>query len=72
MNTDDSLSTHTVKELKEELPEGLRVFAETAWGWSELKAAAFVKQVEAQGGRVTTYCEVRKGGGITLKVPRRL
>lgn len=68
----DSLSTHTVEEMKQELPEGLRIYAETAWGWSELKAAAFVKQVEARGGRVTAYCEVRRGGGITIKVPRRV
>ena len=67
-----ALGTHTADELKQELPEGLRIFAETAWGWSELKAAAFVKQVERSGGKVTAYSEVRKGGSITLKVPRRV
>ena len=68
----DALGSHTAEELKQELPEGLRVFAETAWGWSELKAAAFIKQVEKSGGKVTAYSEVRKGGAITIKVPRRV
>ena len=68
---ENTLSTHTAEELKQELPEGLRVFAETAWGWSELQASAFVRQLKP-GAKVTAYCEVRKSGAITLKVPRRV
>lgn len=72
MSADESLSVISIDELKQELPEGLRIYAETAWGWSELKAAAFVKQVEKSGGKVTAYCDVIKGGAISLKVPRHV
>lgn len=72
MKTDAAIGIHTTDQLKQELHEGLRIFAETAWGWSELKAAAFVKQVEESGGKVRAYSEVRKSGAITLKVPRRV
>ena len=73
MNTTlDALSTFTAAELKQELPEGLKIFAETAFGWSELKASAFVKQLEESKSCVVAYCDVRKGGSITLKVPYRV
>jgi hypothetical protein len=68
---ENNLSSHTVAELKNELPEGLKIFAETALGWSELKASAFVRQMEKHGfSEVSAFCEVRKNGAITLKVPR--
>lgn len=46
----EELSSHSLTELKEELSAGLRLFAETAWGWVELKASAFLKQVEKRSG----------------------
>lgn len=67
---------HKLSELLEEKENGLRLYAETAWGWSSLKVAPFLRQVAAQGNGndpiVIGYCDIRKDGGITLKIPNRV
>lgn len=66
-----ALGRHTLKELREEIKEGLRIQVETAWGWSDVKVIPFLKQVEkGRGGVVIAYCDISKTGALTLKVPR--
>lgn len=68
----DSLDEYRLEELKEEANNGLRVEAETAWGWIELKVGKFLSAVEKRGGAVVAYGDIRRCGGLTLKVPRRV
>ena len=68
----ESLSKYTAAQLRSESRSGLKIFAETGWGWSELKVSAFVKQVDKAGSTILAYTEVRNDGGITLKVPCRV
>jgi hypothetical protein len=67
----ESLDKYTLDELKDEADIGLRVEAETAWGWVELKVGKFLSAVEKRGGPVVAYGEIRRCGGLTIKVPRR-
>lgn len=71
--SDESLSRYTIVQLRDELSGGgLKIFAETAWGWSELKPAIFIRQLEKDGSDLIAYTELRTGGQATLKVPRRV
>jgi hypothetical protein len=67
----DALGRHTLKELEEEISEGLRIQVETSWGWSDVKVRPFLKQVEkGRGDVVIAYCDIsRRTGALTLKIP---
>ena len=71
--SDDSLHPISLTELKDEANNGLKLYAETAWGWSELKVAAFLRQAERKnyGATIIGYIEVRKCGSLTVKIPLR-
>jgi hypothetical protein len=74
------LGKFTLAQLREEHDNGrggLKLYAETAWGWSELKVAPFLKQLERADGRedlpvVFTITTIRRNGSATLKIPRRV
>jgi hypothetical protein len=73
------LASMTLAQLREEHDHGrggLKIYAETAWGWSELKVAPFLKQLERDDGSedlpvVLAIMTIRRGGSATLKIPRR-
>jgi len=56
-------------ELQSEKSEGLRIFTETAWGWSELKVAPFLKQLEGNNLTVVGYVDIGKSGNLIVKIP---
>lgn len=74
VDTLDSLGEYTVAQLRDELTAGLRIYVETAWGWTEVKAPQFLRQVERRSGEsavIHAYTKIRKGGAVTLEIPRR-
>jgi hypothetical protein len=72
-----SVDTYTLTHLKEEFDHGrggLRIYADTAWGWQELKVAPFLRYVEKHNreGLVFAITEIRRNGSASLKLPRRI
>ena len=67
------MEKHLISHLREEVGNGLKIYVETAWGWSELKVGPFLRQAEtAASAAVYGFSEVRRDGSITLKIPRRI
>jgi hypothetical protein len=60
---------YTASQLREESRNGLKIYVETAWGWTEVKVDPFLKQVET--GKFLAWTTIRRDGGVTLKVPCR-
>ena len=72
--TDNSkkLTNYTLPQLRPEVEKGLKLYAETAWGWSELKVGAFLKALEKSRTTIVGYTEIRKNGALSIRLPRRV
>lgn len=72
-----SADAYTLAHLKEEFDHGrggLKIYADTAWGWQELKVAPFLRHLEKHNkiGMVYGITEIRRNGSLSLKLPPRL
>ena len=71
MNAPEHLLKFDSKQLKEEYRHGLKLYAETAWGWSELNPVSFIKQIQKNKSTVLAYVSFKKSGAAVLKIPFR-
>lgn len=65
------LGHYKKSDLEAEAPAGLQLFAETAWGWSELKVKPFLAELKPTS-IVVAITEVTKSGRVKLMIPRRV